>query len=77
MTNKERAELAGLPARIEKLEAEQAALAEQLADPAFYAGRAAEAPAWRAQLAGIERDATAAMARWEELEALAAAGGGG
>jgi ABC transport system ATP-binding/permease protein len=77
LTNKERAELAGLPARIEKLETEQAALAEQLADPAFYAGRAAEAPAWRAQLAGIERDATAAMARWEELEALAAAGGGG
>jgi ABC transport system ATP-binding/permease protein len=69
LTNKERAELDALPARIEALETEQATLTAQLADPAFYARDASAAPAAKARLEVIEAEMAAAFARWEELEA--------
>jgi ABC transport system ATP-binding/permease protein len=72
LTNKERAELEALPARIEKLEQEQAELAAQLADPAFYAKDPAAAPAVKARLATIEHELSTTFARWEDLESRCA-----
>src|SRR5690606_18300573 len=68
LTNKERAELEALPAKIEALETEQAELAAKLADPAFYAKDAAAAPAAKARLDAIEAELAAAFDRWAELE---------
>jgi ATP-binding cassette subfamily F protein uup len=70
LTNKERRELEELPARIEALETEQAALVAKIATPAFYQGDPTEVTAARARLAAIEQETAAAFARWEELEAL-------
>ncbi len=70
LTNKERRELEELPARIEKLETEQAGLVAKLGDPAFFRQEAATVRAAEARLAEIERDHAIAFARWEELEAL-------
>ena len=71
LTNKERQELETLPAKIESLEEEQAALTAQLADPTFYASNAAALPKIKADLEKIEKASAVAFARWEELEALA------
>jgi ABC transport system ATP-binding/permease protein len=68
LTNREVRELEALPARIESLEAEQAALTAKLADPAFYQREAENASTVRARLEEIERETAAAFARWEELE---------
>ena len=65
---KEKHELAGLPARIERLETEKTELYAVLADPATYAERAAEVAALRSQAEQVERDLEAALARWVELE---------
>ena len=71
MSLPEQRELASLPARIEALEAEQHALAEQMADPAFYQNRAGDdgraTVRATARLAAIEAELSAAFARWEEL----------
>jgi ATP-binding cassette subfamily F protein uup len=70
---KETRELAALPAAIRTLEQEQAALIEQLADPALY-GRspgeagAAKIRAMNERLAAIDEELTRALVRWEELE---------
>ncbi|HEX9783913.1 MAG TPA: ATP-binding cassette domain-containing protein [Opitutaceae bacterium] len=77
MNNRERRELDELPARIEALETEQAALTERLADPAFYHGAAAEAPGVKARLKALEAELVKCFGRWEELEALRAAAAGG
>ena len=66
---KEAKELAELPARIESLEQEQAALQTRLADPALYQGDGAAALPIRARLTDLEAELTAAYARWESLEA--------
>ncbi|WP_043587266.1 ATP-binding cassette domain-containing protein [Geminisphaera colitermitum] len=71
LTNKEKAELAALPGRIEKLETEQAELTARLADPVFYQREPGAAAAVRVRLEEIEVEHAAAFARWEELEALA------
>ncbi|MGB0127754.1 MAG: ATP-binding cassette domain-containing protein [Rhodocyclaceae bacterium] len=69
LSYKETRELEGLPARIEALETEHAAIAARLADPATYR----EAPATLAQLneklAALAKEIETAMERWEELEA--------
>ncbi|MFI5357228.1 MAG: ATP-binding cassette domain-containing protein, partial [Opitutales bacterium] len=69
LTNREQRELADLPAQIEALETEQAKLAAQLADPAFYKGAAAPVAAAKIRLEAIEAEHATAFARWGELEA--------
>lgn len=73
LTNKERAELEALPARIEALETEQAELVAKLGDPDFYKNEAAKFAAVKARLDEVESEHAAAFTRWEELESLAAA----
>jgi ATP-binding cassette subfamily F protein uup len=68
--NKERTELDGLPARIEALETEQAALTAKLADPAFYKREPGAFIAVKGRLDALEIDLAAALARWEELETI-------
>ncbi len=69
LTNKEQRELAELPARIEKLETEQAGLVAKLGDPKFFKSDAATVRAAEARLREIEAEHATAFARWEELEA--------
>jgi ATP-binding cassette subfamily F protein uup len=64
---KEQRELDGLPARIEALEAEQAKLAAELADPALYADGGSRAAAVQQRHAQIDDELLAAMERWEAL----------
>jgi len=71
---KEQKELDGLPARIEALESEQAALTAQLADPALYKGDPARPAEVKTRLAQVEREHATAFTRWEELEERRAPG---
>lgn len=64
---KETRELEELPARIEKLEAEQQRLAEQMTDPAFFADQGQRAAQTTARLSAIEDELLHAFTRWEEL----------
>ncbi len=73
LSQKERRELDALPARIEQIEAEQATLGERLADPALYRGDVAELNRLQARAAALADEQATAYARWEELEAVAAA----
>ncbi len=75
LTNKERTELEKLPARIETLESEQAALIAKLGDVSIYRRDPNGAVAAKARLDEIEREHATAFARWEELEAVKNAGG--
>jgi ATP-binding cassette subfamily F protein uup len=72
---KEQRELEGLPALIEKLEKEQADLAEKMADASFYQGGAGAAATATSRLAAIEEELLGAFARWEELLELEKAAG--
>jgi ATP-binding cassette subfamily F protein uup len=69
LNNKEQRELAELPARIEKLEAEQAALTAKLGDVSIYRKDPAGAAAAKARLDALEAEHATAFTRWEELEA--------
>ncbi len=71
LSNKEQRELAELPARIEKLETEQAELVAKLGEPKFFKSDAATVRAAEARLREIEAEHATAFARWEELEAAA------
>ena len=68
LTNREERELAALPAQIEALETEQGGLVARLADPGFYQREPGAVAKVRRRLVAVERDLTAAFARWEELE---------
>jgi len=68
LTNKERAEIEALPAKIEALEAEQAKLTASLADPVFFKTAGAEVGRAAARLSGIEKEIAAVYARWADLE---------
>jgi ATP-binding cassette subfamily F protein uup len=70
----EKRELEGLPAHIEKLEAEHEALVAKVSDPEFYKGDATQTVQVNNRIAEVEAELEAAFARWEELEAIAAAG---
>jgi len=72
LTNKEQRELDALPARIEALEQEQAALGAKLADPVFYKGESSAPAAAKSRLEACEREHAEAFARWEQLEGLRA-----
>jgi ATP-binding cassette subfamily F protein uup len=69
LSNKERAELDALPARIEALEKEQAELTAKLGDANFYKTGGAKFAEVKARLETVEREHATAFARWEELEA--------
>jgi ATP-binding cassette subfamily F protein uup len=72
LSYKDQRELDALPARIEVLEQEQVWLHARLADPGAYADTAA-AKDLRARLKTLQVELAAACARWELLEAQAAA----
>ncbi|WP_324779797.1 ATP-binding cassette domain-containing protein [Thiobacillus sedimenti] len=74
LSYKEGRELEALPARIEALEAEQAAIAEKLSDPALYQADPQAATALHARAEAIEVELLDALTRWEALEAKQAAG---
>jgi ATP-binding cassette subfamily F protein uup len=65
---KEERELEQLPAKIESLEAEQAALTERLSQPAFYKSDPAEQARVRVRLETVTAELQTAYARWEALE---------
>jgi ATP-binding cassette subfamily F protein uup len=69
-TFKERKELADLPAKIEKLEAEKDALFERMGAPDFYRSPAEEIARAKERLAALDAAIHAAYARWQELEAI-------
>ncbi len=68
LTRREEAELAALPGQIEALEAEQAGLHEQLADPSLYQRDGGQAGELQQQLADLEARLEQAYERWQELE---------
>jgi ATP-binding cassette subfamily F protein uup len=68
---REAAELSGLPDRIDALEKEREAAYQALSDPSVLRIATAVTES-RAKLASVEADIARAVARWEELEALAA-----
>jgi ATP-binding cassette subfamily F protein uup len=70
LTNKEQRELDALPAQIDALETEQAELGKKLADPVFYQRERSAAAQVKARLDELDRQHAAALARWEELEAV-------
>jgi len=70
LTHKERKELEGLPALLEKLEAEVARLGEELAKPETYQGDAGRAASIGAALKDAEQAVAEAYERWEELEGM-------
>jgi len=67
LSYKEQREFDGLPGLIETLEAEQAALGEAMADPAFYRKPAAEIATANARVQALADEIATAYARWEEL----------
>ena len=69
LSYKDERELAQLPARIESLEAEQAALVARVSQPAFYGANPAERAAVQARLAALPGEIEVAYERWAALEA--------
>jgi len=65
---KERQELDALPAKIEKYDAEIAALHREMAKPQFYQQQGTQIAAEQARLKQLEQQLAAAYDRWEELE---------
>ncbi len=65
---REQQELDALPARIEALEAESAALTESMADPALFAADPRQAQALGERIATLQGELEAAYARWDALE---------
>jgi len=68
LSYKEQRELEALPERIATLEAEQAALAERLADPASWRDGPDGPGAMKERFGAIEEQLLAALERWEALE---------
>ncbi|MGB9128735.1 MAG: ATP-binding cassette domain-containing protein [Thiobacillus sp.] len=73
LSYKEARELEALPAQLAALEAEQAQIAERLADPALYQSSPKDAAALQARSEAIDAELLDVLARWEALEAKAAA----
>ncbi len=71
LSYKEQRELDALPERIEALEAEQRAIAGELADGSLYARDAARAALLHSRNAQIEDELMAALERWEALGSAA------
>ncbi|MBW8328422.1 MAG: ATP-binding cassette domain-containing protein [Thiobacillus sp.] len=73
LSYKEARELEALPVQLAALEAEQAKIAERLADPALYQSSPQEAAELHARSEAIEAQLLEALARWEALETKATA----
>jgi len=73
LTWREQRELESLPARIEALEARQAELHAQLADPALYRERGDAVAQLQQDLDTVAGELEAAYVRWTELEDVAGA----
>jgi len=71
---REQQELDALPAAIEALEAEKAAITAAMCASDYHRAGPERARADAARLAAIDSSTEAAMARWEELETLRASG---
>jgi ATP-binding cassette subfamily F protein uup len=69
LSYKDQRELELLPAKIEDLEAQVAAIHAELSDPAFYKQSSAQIAARSATARELDAQLTAAYERWEELEA--------
>ncbi|MDF1701947.1 MAG: ATP-binding cassette domain-containing protein [Planctomycetota bacterium] len=74
LSKEERSELRGLPARIEALEADQAALHAQMAEPSFFQQGGEAIAEAKTRLESIETSISSAYERWEALEAKQAGG---
>ncbi|VAX03188.1 Bis-ABC ATPase Uup [hydrothermal vent metagenome] len=72
LSYKDKHELASLPAQIEALESEQAALQEQVNEPGFYQQDKVTINADLARLEQLQAELATAYQRWEALEALVA-----
>ena len=70
LNNKEKRELDELPQKLEKLEAEQTQLADELSAPGFYERPKDQVLKVQKRLDELARTLAVAYARWEELEAL-------
>ncbi|MBY4597177.1 ATP-binding cassette domain-containing protein [bacterium BD-1] len=68
LSYKEQRELDELPARIEALDGEIAALTASIQDPAFYRQPAEAVTATNARLAALQAELEQAYARWQALE---------
>ncbi len=66
---KEQRELESLPARIDQLETEQAALHATMSSPSFYQQPKSDIAATNAKLETLERELAEVFSRWESLEA--------
>ncbi len=64
----EKRELAALPDKIAKLEAEQTGLQQLLASPDIYRTRGGDIPAMNTRLAEIDEELMQLLERWESLE---------
>jgi ABC transport system ATP-binding/permease protein len=71
LSYKDQRELEALPDRIAALEAEQATLTRQLADPNFYATQPQDAQRFSTRLSAIDDELLVLLERWEALEQLA------
>ncbi len=71
LSYKEARELAAIPARIAELEAEQARVAERLADPELYRRAPGEVAGLNARAGAIETELLELLMRWESLESKA------
>ena len=69
LSYKEQRELEALPAKIDALETEQAALATQLSDPQTYRNAQIDTRALSERHAAIETELAECLERWEALEA--------
>ena len=70
LSNKEREALKSLPAHIEFLESEHAALSAKMATAEYYQDNANDPAADAAKLESLETETLEAYAKWEELEVL-------
>ena len=68
LSYKEQRELEKLPTQIEKMEADVAALHEEMVDASFYRRPAQEIATTQKSLQGLEERLEAAYARWQDLE---------
>jgi ATP-binding cassette subfamily F protein uup len=68
LSYKEQRELASLPDRLQRLEADKARIEAELADPVFYQQMAAQLPERVQRLDALNREIEACYARWAELE---------
>ena len=68
LSYKDQRELGSLPAKIEKLETQQAQLEKQMSEPGFYQSDQEKIRQVTAELAQVQSQMESAFSRWAELE---------